>query len=125
MPPSTNWSWYHENGYLYLFSNKIPHAKYNFVYIAFIDVGMKWTWQWEDNNNILDRRLYPKGLRKTLYSNKEYRPALLYKGEGTMLSGNDVRIMCSLHAMKGIWYAYLVDKTGVNVVILTKLIKKY
>jgi hypothetical protein len=124
-PPASKWSWSQNKGVLSLMVDSIPFASFKFHIIAFVNSQMEWKWVWEDRNNILDRRMYPCGLRKRLFSNKKYKSALQQHSFTPLLQAKDPRIMCSLHAMKGEWFAYLVDKTGVNVAILTSTLKRY
>lgn len=111
-----NVSWQVNSNVVTFFSKKLPYAKYTFKVIAEVRApDMKWIWVWENRHNILHRSQYPKGLKKRLNWEKDAEPV-------SMLMYKDPRVMTALHALKGEWYAYLVDTEVIHVIILTKLL---
>lgn len=122
---TSNYSWYTENSLVYLLVDGLPFANFDFYIIAFIKLPlMKWSWVWEEKDNVLDKRIYPAQLKRKL---THYRTDIVDEPDRRMkeIRCDDPKVMYALYALKGMWFAYLIDKNTINVVILKKISYHY
>jgi hypothetical protein len=105
-------SWNINDNKLALYSDKKPIGIFKFKKIATV-CNEHWVWCFNDKENYIDKIYYPNGLKNKLTEE--------------IINARDslTKIVYSLKALKGEWYAYLVDENCTNVVILTEIIKLY
>jgi hypothetical protein len=105
-------SWNINNNKLALYSNKKPLGIFKFKKIASM-CDENWVWCFNDKENYIDKVHYPHSLKKLLTDD--------------IINSKDqlTKIVYSLKALNGEWYAYLVDENCTHIVILIKTLNFY
>jgi hypothetical protein len=105
-----NLTWNIVDQQLYVFDDDLPFGVFEIKIIGEIEKN-KLKWVWNDKQNFIDKKIYPKGLKKGIKK---------YIGKDVFLN-----TIIALDFLDGIWYIHLHDGSIEKIAILTQIIKLY
>jgi hypothetical protein len=121
LPPLGNLTWYVDGHQLFLLNDRIPMGWYEFKIIAYIQLTTgKWQWVWEENDSVIDKRMYPETLEEYIEINHPtWNTNSDMERQIKVLGPEEPRVIASLYALRGHWYAYLIEDSLVTIVVIT------
>lgn len=121
LPPLGNLTWYADNNQIFLLNDRVPLGWFEFKIIAYIQLtNGEWEWVWEKKDNVIDKRLYPETLEDDIVNNHPEWTISDKERKIQTLGPEEPRLVASLYALKGHWYAYLIEDSLVTIVVTTR-----